>query len=238
MAQAGAKKKKYTNNPAQPGRSQPVKRSSKRSSNGGDYSRQIEAVRRIDRDTKNSTLERKKAVSNKTAPKRSVRQTTSISDGMSQRTGQEKPVIPASRAPAPQRSLQKPDKKMPQKTVQKPVKKASKRRADIEYRRRMREQIKRKEKINRIMLWITGGVIAAALFVYVDRMADLSAVSKQINQLRAGITELEEQKQYKEVELAAAQNIDRVSDEAIGRLGMITPSLEQTRYISISEYLD
>ncbi len=195
--------------------------------------------------------------------KKPARRTMSDPNGASQRSGQKKPNTAASKTSASkayspkatasaaqksfqqtslQRSVQKSAQKSVQKSarkpVQQPVKKASKRRADIAYRRWLREQIKRKEQINRVMLWVTGCIVAVALFVYVDRMAELSSVSKQINQLREDITDLKEQKQYKEVELAANQNIDRVSDEATRRLGMITPSPEQTRYISISEYLD
>ncbi len=83
------------------------------------------------------------------------------------------------------------------------------------------------------MLGITGGLIVAALFVYISRMAELSSLSKQTDMLRTEITKIEEEKQYKEVELAESRNPIRIRDAALGRLGMVEPSPEQIRYISI-----
>jgi cell division protein FtsL len=97
--------------------------------------------------------------------------------------------------------------------------------------------MRRRETVNRIMLMVTGILIVMAVFVYITRMGQIHELSKQASFLESEITQLNEDKQFKEVELAAAQNIARIKDEAIRRLGMVEPSEEQIRRIPIKGYL-
>lgn len=95
---------------------------------------------------------------------------------------------------------------------------------------------RRAAQINRAMLWLTTGIVMVCLFVYVGRMAGISADAKEISQIRREISELEEEQQYLEVLLAARQNLTRVRDEAIGRLGMGYPQEGQVQIVSLSGY--
>ena len=95
---------------------------------------------------------------------------------------------------------------------------------------------KRVARINRMMLWSTTGLVMLCLFAYVGRMADISSGAKEINQLRREISGLKEEQQYLEVVLAARQNLTRVRDEAMGRLGMSYPVEGQVQVVSLSGY--
>ena len=86
------------------------------------------------------------------------------------------------------------------------------------------------------MLGITAVLIVIALFVHIGQLARLASVSKQIDALKKEIALLEEQHQYLQITLATRQDMDRVRDEATGRLGMIAPSDDKVRYISLDEY--
>ena len=97
--------------------------------------------------------------------------------------------------------------------------------------RRMREA-----RMNRVMLRVTIGVVVVSLFVYITQMAGISANAKEIGRIRKEITQLKEERQYLEVKLAARQDLERVRDEAIGRLGMGYPDEGEVRIISLSGY--
>ena len=94
----------------------------------------------------------------------------------------------------------------------------------------------RAARINRMMLRVTIALIVICLFVYISRMAAISAAAKEINQIKQGITQLKENQQYLEVMLAARQELDRVRDEAMGRLGMGYPTEGQVQLVSLSGY--
>ena len=91
-------------------------------------------------------------------------------------------------------------------------------------------------RINQIMLRVTVALIVVSLFVYITRMAEISANAKEINRIRQEITQLKEEQQYLEVKLAARQDLERVRDEAMGRLGMNYPDEGEVRLISLSGY--
>ena len=98
----------------------------------------------------------------------------------------------------------------------------------------------RKERIartNRLMLRVTIALIVVSLFVYISRMAAISANAKEIAKIRQEITQLKEEQQYLEVKLAARQDLDRVRDEAMGRLGMRYPEEGQVQLVSLGGYL-
>jgi len=94
-----------------------------------------------------------------------------------------------------------------------------------------------RKKFNRVMLGVTGGLIVIMLFVHISQLARISAMAKQISAVRREIVQLEESRQYLKVNLAARQDMDRVKDEATGRLGMIEPTEDRVRQISLSEFL-
>ena len=114
--------------------------------------------------------------------------------------------------------------------------------AGVAYRsagQRPREVYSRKKRaaqINRTMLWATTGLVMLCLFAYVGRMADISSGAKEINRIRKEISDLKEEQQYLEVVLAARQNLTRVRDEAMGRLGMGYPVEGQVQIVSLSGY--
>lgn len=97
-------------------------------------------------------------------------------------------------------------------------------------------QRKRTIRMNRIMLGATTTLVMLCLFAYISKMAAISSTAKEINQTRKEISNLKEEQQYLEVVLAARQNLDRVRDEATGRLGMNYPAEGQVQVVSLSGY--
>ena len=91
-------------------------------------------------------------------------------------------------------------------------------------------------RMNRIMLRLTIALIVVCLFVYITRMAAISAAAKEIGKIKQEITQLKEDQQYLEVMLAARQDLERVRDEATGRLGMRYPTEGQVQLVSLSGY--
>ena len=94
----------------------------------------------------------------------------------------------------------------------------------------------REARINRLMLKLTMALIVVCLFGYISRMTVISAGAKEISKIRQEITKLQEDQQYLEVLLAARQDLDRVRDEAVGRLGMGYPKDGQVYLISLGGY--
>ena len=91
-------------------------------------------------------------------------------------------------------------------------------------------------RMNRIMLRLTIALIVVCLFVYITRMAAISAAAKEIGKIKQEITQLKEDQQYLEVMLAARQDLELVRDEATGRLGMRYPTEGQVQLVSLSGY--
>lgn len=121
--------------------------------------------------------------------------------------------------------------------AQRPPKQPLSLQRERERRRLQMKKMQQRRRINFAMLCTAACLVVVMLFSYIGRMAEVSALSKEIDRLNAEISDFKEQKQYKEFELASAQNIDRVKDEALGRLGMIVPTEEQIRYIQLNGYL-
>lgn len=92
----------------------------------------------------------------------------------------------------------------------------------------------RTARFNRNMLKVVGAAVMVSLFVYISRMAVIASGSKTINTLRSEISALESNRQYLEISLSARQNLDRVYDEAVGRLGMSYPDAGRVRVVSLS----
>ena len=89
---------------------------------------------------------------------------------------------------------------------------------------------------NQMMTRLMIGLVTVLLFVYIGRMASISASAKEISRIRQEITQLREEQQYLEVKLAARQDLDRVRDEAVGRLGMKYPEAGQVQIVSLGGY--
>jgi len=104
-----------------------------------------------------------------------------------------------------------------------------------QYQSKYRKNGKRR-RFNQMMLGITAVLVVIALFVHIGQLARIASASKQIDALRKEIDHLEEQHQYLQITLATRQDMDRVKDEATGRLGMIEPPDDKVRHISLGEY--
>jgi cell division protein FtsL len=104
-----------------------------------------------------------------------------------------------------------------------------------QYQSKYRKNEKRK-RFNQVMMGITAGLVVITMFVHIGQLARIASVSKQIDALKKELDLLEEQHQYLQITLATRQDMDRVRDEATGRLGMIKPSDDKVRYISLDEY--
>ena len=105
--------------------------------------------------------------------------------------------------------------------------------ARLEAARARRERIAR---MNRIAFRATTALVVVCLFVYTSRMAAIAAGAKEISSIRQELTALREEQQYLEVKLAARQDLDRVRDEAVGRLGMRYPAEGEVIVVSLSGF--
>ena len=87
--------------------------------------------------------------------------------------------------------------------------------------------------LSRALMFATIALVAVGLFIQISRTAAISAQSKEISQLRSAIQELTVEQQYLQITLSTRQNIDRVRDEAMGRLGMNYPVEGQVRVVTL-----
>ena len=92
-------------------------------------------------------------------------------------------------------------------------------------------------RLNRGILRVAICLVMICLFVYISRMATIASGAKEISQIRQEIAQLKDDQQYLEVMLAARQDLDRVRDEAMGRLGMNYPAEGRVQMISLSGYV-
>ena len=99
-----------------------------------------------------------------------------------------------------------------------------------------RQKRERAMRFNQTMLRIATGLIVFCLFVYIGRMSVISAGAKEIDRLEAEIEKLDEDAKYLRISLAARQNVDRVRDEATGRLGMRDPVEGEVQLVSLNGY--
>lgn len=93
-----------------------------------------------------------------------------------------------------------------------------------------------RNRMNTIMLFVTGCMMAAFLFVYIGQLTVISAASKEARQLRQEISQLHEEQEQLQINLANRQNIDRVWDVATGELGMRYPVEGQVQIVSMNGY--
>ena len=96
-------------------------------------------------------------------------------------------------------------------------------------------KVRRAVRINRAMLKITVGLIVACMFVYIGRMAEITAAAKEIHQLEVEIDRLDEKRQGLDVQLEENQGIQRIKDGA-ARLGMADPQEGHVYMISLNGY--
>lgn len=78
-------------------------------------------------------------------------------------------------------------------------------------------------------------LLVACLFVYISRLAAVSAGAKEIDRLMNAIAEEQRTGQQLSIQLAARLDPARVRDEATGRLGMSYPTDERIRVVSAQE---
>lgn len=114
--------------------------------------------------------------------------------------------------------------------------------AGVAYRdeRKLQELRLRRDRairFNRMMLRTFACVTVACLFVYISRMAEISAGAKEISRIRNEIGQLLEDQECLESALAENQKVQRIEDEAIGRLGMSKPEGDQLQLVSLNSYI-
>ena len=109
--------------------------------------------------------------------------------------------------------------------------------AQVTKRRFVSAGQERAARLNRGILRAAICLVMICLFVYISRMATIASGAKEISQIRQEIAQLKDDQQYLEVMLAARQDLDRVRDEAMGRLGMNYPAEGRVQMISLSGYV-
>ena len=90
---------------------------------------------------------------------------------------------------------------------------------------------------SRNMLFLLGLVLVCSLFFHINRMSAIAAGAKEISALKREIATLTSDKQYREISLAARQNLERVQYEALNRLGMVYPGEGQVQVIYLDAFL-
>ncbi len=91
-------------------------------------------------------------------------------------------------------------------------------------------------KLSKALMYMTLTLLLTLMFVQIGRLAQIAGQTKQISSLSASIRQLNNEKANLEVRLSMQQNINRVRDEAVYKLGMIHPDEGQIRVISLNGY--
>lgn len=109
---------------------------------------------------------------------------------------------------------------------------------DPPYEQRTRQfpQKRNPPKLNmsRLLMYITFVLIVALCFVQITRLANIAQNTKQISNLSTEIRRLASEKTTQLQRLSMQQNITRVREEAIYKLGMIQPEDGQIRVVSLN----
>ena len=96
-----------------------------------------------------------------------------------------------------------------------------------------RVQRRKAPALSRFLMYMTLAVLAACLFMQVNRYAQIAQRTKKISALVGQIQALESDKANLELRLSARENLKRVRDEAMYNLGMDYPQEGQVRVVSI-----
>lgn len=109
--------------------------------------------------------------------------------------------------------------------------------ADMVYRGQARQgansRARGRRQLGRLIVPLI--LLVACLFVYISRLAAVSAGAKEIDRLMNAIAEEQRTGQQLSIQLAARLDPARVRDEATGRLGMSYPTDERIRVVSAQE---
>ena len=109
--------------------------------------------------------------------------------------------------------------------------------ADMVYRGQVRRgansRARGRRQLGRLIVPLI--LLVACLFVYISRLAAVSAGAKEIDRLMNAIAEEQRTGQQLSIQLAARLDPARVRDEATGRLGMSYPTDERIRVVSAQE---
>lgn len=109
--------------------------------------------------------------------------------------------------------------------------------ADMVYRERARRGVSSRARGSRQLgrLIVPLVLLVACLFVYIGRLAAVSAGAKEIDRLMNAIAEEQRTAQQLNIQLAARLDPARVRDEATGRLGMSYPADDRICVVSAQE---
>ena len=109
--------------------------------------------------------------------------------------------------------------------------------ADMVYRERARRGVNSRARSRRQLgrLIAPLALLVACLFVYISRLAAVSAGAKEIDRLMNAIAEEQRTSQQLKIQLAARLDPARVRDEATGRLGMSYPTDDRICVVSGQE---
>ncbi|MBQ8954758.1 MAG: hypothetical protein IJ048_11645 [Clostridia bacterium] len=91
----------------------------------------------------------------------------------------------------------------------------------------------RMARMNRILLRVALALVAASLFLYVNRMAAIASGAKTISRLRTQIAAEESRRQQLEIALAERRNLEMIGYEAVSRLGMVRPGSWSVRVVTL-----
>ena len=91
----------------------------------------------------------------------------------------------------------------------------------------------RMARLNRIMLRVALVLVAASLFLYINRMAAIAGGAKTISRLRTQIAAEESRRQQLEIALAERRNLEMIGYEAVSRLGMVRPGSWSVRVVTL-----
>ena len=102
-------------------------------------------------------------------------------------------------------------------------------------RKQSRQEQDKAERISKMLMYTTLGVLVVCLFLQVNRYAQIASQTKRISTMVNEIKQLETDKSNLELRLSARANIDRVREEAVHNLGMNYPNEGQVRVVALGE---
>lgn len=95
---------------------------------------------------------------------------------------------------------------------------------------------KSRRKKNKVAIYCVVALIATMAFLQLNRLAEISLKSKQISRLNDEIKKINENYETNVLHLSMAQNINKVREDAIYKLGMEYATEDQIHVVTLPEY--
>lgn len=99
---------------------------------------------------------------------------------------------------------------------------------------RARAARRKAQSTGRMLMYMTFAVLAACLFIQVNRYAQIASQTKRISALVSEISDMEADRANLELRLGAQERVKRVQQLAMYELGMTYPAAGQVRVVALN----